>query len=137
MLIKSRSVSPGRYSFRSGMISRSLKRKLAPVESLPGDREQVAALDDVSLAVVDRRRQPVLAGGRRLDRLTSLTFGVQSQVPALHGCLDRPALGIVGDLEQLERPLADDRLVVEGLRAILASIMSPRDNGRDRPRYTR
>ncbi len=31
------------------------------VESLPGDREQVAALDHVALAVVDRRRQPVLA----------------------------------------------------------------------------
>ena len=44
-----------------------------------------------------------------------LSVGIESQVPAFAPRLDRPALGVVGDLEQLERPLAGDRLVVEGL----------------------
>ena len=87
------------------------------VEPWPGDREQVAALDRVALAVVDRRREPVLARCRRLDRLAGLAVGVERDVPALDGRLDRPALGVVGDLEQLERPLAGDRLAVERLGA--------------------
>ena len=89
------------------------------VEPLPGDREQVAAFDHVAVAVVDRGREPVLARGRCLDRLTGLAVGVERDVPALDGRLDRLSLGVVGDLEQLERPLAGDRLVGERLGADL------------------
>ena len=107
------------------MISRSLKRKLALSIPCPVIVSRYPPSIDVSLAVVDRRRQPVLARGRRLDRLTGLPFGVERQVPALHDRLDRPALGVVGDLHQLERPLAGDRLVGEGLGTNPASIVSP------------
>ena len=83
------------------------------VEPLPDDREQVAALDRVPLAVVDRRREPVLAGLGRLDRPAGLAVGAEGDLPAFDGRLDRLSLGVIGDLQQPERPLAGDRLVVE------------------------
>ena len=58
-----------------------------------------------------------MARGRCLDRLAGLTVGVESHVPALDRRFDRPAIGVVGDFEQLERPLAGDRLAVESLGA--------------------
>src|SRR5208283_4722101 len=72
------------------------------VEPLAQDREQVAALDRMSLAVVDRGREPVLAGRRGFDGPAGMTCRVQGQIPALHGRLDRLALGVVADLEQPE-----------------------------------
>ena len=39
------------------------------LKALPGNREQIAPFNHMAGAVVDRRRQTVLARGRRLDRL--------------------------------------------------------------------
>ena len=122
------------------MSSRSLKRKLAPSKPWPDDREHVASLDRVALAVVDRGREPVLARRGGLDRLTGLAVGVERQVPALDRRLDRLALGVVGDLQQLERSLAGDRLVVERLGAdarldrVAGAVVAAIDPGEDRER---
>src|SRR5208283_5180212 len=85
------------------------------VEPLAQDREQVASFDGMSMAVVDRGREPVLARRRGFDGLAGLAVLVQGQIPAFNGRLDRLALGVVADLEQLERALAGDRLAIERL----------------------
>ena len=69
----------------------------------------------MSLAVVDGRRQSVLAGGRRLDRLTGCPSASSARSQLSTGVSTGLALGIVSDLQQLERPFAGDRLVGEGL----------------------
>src|SRR5262245_64684406 len=71
----------------------------------------------MALAIVDGCRKAVLPRRRGFDRLLSLTLGVERQIPALDCRLDGFVLGVVAQREQLERSLADDWLVVEGLGA--------------------
>ena len=57
--------------------------------------------------------------------LARLPARVEREGPGFDGGLDRIALGVIRNFEQLERPLAGDPLVVESLALTPASITSP------------
>ena len=120
------------------MSSRSLNRKLAPSKAWPVIVSRIASLDLVALAVVDRCREPVLAWGCRLQLLASFSLRTQCELPGIDCCLDRIALGVVGDLQQFERSLAGDRLSIERLRfdscfnLVARAVMAAIDPGIDR-----